>query len=119
MNQNEVKLAIRENPDLANRAREQMQSVLTRSATDREFRRLLLSDSRSALSRHFGREVPDTFNIAFVENHAAATLVLPDPVDSSVELSEAELEAVAGGWLQLVPMVVIALCTIVDNMDGG
>jgi hypothetical protein len=117
VNHSEITQAVRENPEIADRAREQMQSVMGRSATDPEFRQLLLSDSRSALGKHFGREIPETFNIAFVENRADATLVLPDPINPDAELSESELEAVAGGLYTLVPMVVIAICMIVDKAN--
>jgi hypothetical protein len=88
---------IQNTPELAARASEQMQSILSRSATDADFRQLLLSDSRAALSQHFGKQVPESANIVFVENKADATVVLPDLIDPNAELSEADLEAVAGG----------------------
>lgn len=109
--------AARPNPELVERAREQMDAVLARSATDAPFRQQLLTDSRSALSSHFGREIPTDVNIAFVENHADATLVLPNAVDPDAELSDAQLESVAGGLYTLVPAVVIAICMIIDKSD--
>ena len=93
--------AFRNNPARMQEAQEQFQTVLTRSATDMEFRSLLLSDSRAALSQHFGREVPASINIVFVENKADATVVLPDVISES-ELSETELETVAGGTIQIL-----------------
>ena len=118
MNHNDAVTAIRTNPELADRAREEMQAVLARSATDSEFRRLLLSDSRAALGQHFGREIPESVNIAFVENKADTTLVLPDAVDPSAELSETELEAVAGGSLGVfeIAALAVAACMIIDKM---
>ncbi|HEX8691477.1 MAG TPA: hypothetical protein VF746_03485 [Longimicrobium sp.] len=86
---------IRNNPELVEQGRERMEGVLTRSATDPEFRTQLLTEPRAALSSHFGHEVPE--GIVFIENKATATIVLPDFVDPSAELSESELEAVAGG----------------------
>jgi hypothetical protein len=88
---------IQSDPALEERATEQMQSLLTRSATDIEFRKLLVSDSRAALSQHFGGQLPESANIVFLENKADATVVLPDLIGADAELSEAELEAVAGG----------------------
>ena len=97
MSQTLIAETYRSNPELAERASEQMQGVLTRSATDMEFRSLLLSDSHTALGQHFGRPVTGDISIAFVESKASATFVLPDAVQYSDELAEGELESVAGG----------------------
>jgi hypothetical protein len=79
------------------KAAEVLRGMLSRSATDRTFRQKLLTEPRAAIAEYTGHDVPDTFDVVFVENTAAATIVLPDPVDPEAELSEAELEAVAGG----------------------
>ena len=52
-----------------------------------------------------GKDIPESFNVVFIENQADATIVLPDYVDPQAELSEDALEAVAGGiglleWLK-------------------
>ena len=70
-------------------------AVLTRSATDTEFRTRLLSDPRAAIEEATGRDVPADMDIRFVENDGFATIVLPDFAGS--ELSDNQLEAVAGG----------------------
>ena len=103
--------AYRSDPVLAQKADQAMQKLLARSATDRDFRQLLLSDSRAALSQHFGREAPESMNIAFIENRADATVVLPDVIDTDAELSEGELEAVAGGSLVALGVGIIVLYT--------
>src|SRR5688500_381433 len=74
-----------------------MQNLLARSATDPAFRQLLLSDSRAAISEFTGRQMPEGFEVAFVENKADATFVLPPVVEPGAELSDSELETVAGG----------------------
>jgi len=73
--------------------------LLSRSATDAEFRELLLANPREGLSQFYGPEatIPDDLNVRFIENEADATFVLPDPVDPAASLSVEELEAVAGG----------------------
>ncbi len=74
-----------------------MHDVLTRSATDWDFRQQLLEDPTAAIAEFTGREPSESVNIVFVENKVDATFVLPDPVYAESELSEEELEAVAGG----------------------
>ncbi|HET7232482.1 MAG TPA: NHLP leader peptide family RiPP precursor [Longimicrobium sp.] len=107
--QNVVEM-IRNNPELVAEGREQIASVLSRSATDAEFRQQLLTEPRAALAAHFGREIDNTVEIVFVENKAAATIVLPPFADAESELSEAELEAVAGGS---EPLTVLAAGIVV------
>jgi hypothetical protein len=96
-------------PEAIERGRKRLTDVLVRSATDAQFRQLLLSDSRTALGQQLGREVPESVSIAFIEAApGTATIVLPDPVDADAELSETELEAVAGGATPAA--VVIGAC---------
>ncbi|WP_353265412.1 hypothetical protein [Gemmatimonas sp.] len=89
-----------QNPEAVKAGTDALQQVLARSATDRAFRTQLLQSPHEALASFSGQPVdsisPD-FNIAFVENTADATIVLPDYVDPDAELSESELETVAGG----------------------
>lgn len=82
--------------DLGN-AQDFIKGVLTRSATDMEFRKRLLESPRDALTDFAGRAIPAGLDVAFIENTADATIVLPDPIDAEGEISEAELESVAGG----------------------
>ena len=113
MDRQQILDMVRADPQIAERAREQMDGVLVRSATDPEFRQQLLSDSRPALSQHFGREIPAGVNIAFVESApGTATMVLPDFVGAEAELSETELEAVAGGSLTGIEIAVVALVAV-------
>ena len=71
--------------------------VFARAATDPEFRALALSDGTAAVEEVIGVELPDGLKIRFVENEDAwLTLGLP-PARSGDELTDQELEAVAGG----------------------
>jgi hypothetical protein len=88
------------NPHLIKKGEELLQAVLERSATDQSFRKDLLTNPRQAIGAHFGKgaeSVPANFNVKFIENTASATVVLPDFVDDAAQLSEEELETVAGG----------------------
>src|SRR5450631_1953403 len=73
-------------------------SILMRSATDREFRQLLLADPHAAFASA-GVELPATTRLRFVENEHDVTLVLPNAVGEAVELEEGELAGVNGSGI--------------------
>lgn len=71
--------------------------VFQRAAADPDFRALALRDGTAAVEQVLGHPLPDGIRIRFVENDGATfTLGLP-PARSADELSDRELEAVAGG----------------------
>jgi hypothetical protein len=86
-----------ENPAFIAGGEAKMQEILGRSATDVDFRRKLVDSPRAALAEALGGEVPESFDVRFIENRASATIVLPDYIDDAAQLSEEQLEAVAGG----------------------
>ena len=68
--------------------------ILSRAAEDDNFRAHLIADPRAAIASEVGTAIPDGFDVVVHEDSATtAHLVLPP----SPQLSEAELEAVAGG----------------------
>jgi hypothetical protein len=83
------------NTEKMQKVQERLGEVLSRSAMDMEFRKQLVADPRAALSAHFGKEIPETVNIRFLDAQGTPTVVLPEP--GTAELSDAELEGVAGG----------------------
>lgn len=68
------------------------------AVTDEEFRKELLEDSSAAIEKVAGEKLPEGFKVKVIENDPsyAATFVLPPMV--SDELSDDELDAVAGGF---------------------
>lgn len=81
-----------------NSERSRWDPILSRATIDPAFRRGLLEEPRGALRSAFGIELPADFRVKFIEKGADldVLLVLPDP-SPGAELSEEELDAVAGG----------------------
>jgi hypothetical protein len=76
-----------------------LQQITSRAAVDGEFRARLLGDPHAAVQEAVGIQLPETFRIRFIEKDQGldAMVILPDLIDEAAELSEEELEAVAGG----------------------
>jgi hypothetical protein len=74
-------------------------TIMRRAATEPAFREKALKNPNAAIQEVAGKPLPTGVNVRFVENQPGATMtfVLPDPVSASKELSEAEMEQVAGG----------------------
>lgn len=94
--------------EAAKLVRTRMNELLTRASTDVDFRAQLVAQPRAAVSQFFGVELPESFRVAFVENKADATFVLPEPTIANAELAETELEAVAGGCTLLTASAIVA-----------
>lgn len=81
-----------------------LNEVSRRSSVDPAFRKQCLDEPRAAVEQVTRLPIPAAFRIRFVENQGAnMTIVLPDPVEAEGELSDADLEAVAGGKASNTP----------------
>jgi hypothetical protein len=79
-------------------AEEAIQQVVKRAQTDSEFRQLCLSDPNAAAKLVTSKDIPEGFTLRFVENQGAdLTVVLPDLINEQAELSDTDLDQVAGG----------------------
>jgi hypothetical protein len=79
-----------------------IKEILKRSATDREFRDRLVAEPGSAIEEVIGvplATLPRPINVKFIEKEPGldAMIVLPDFLNPEGVLTDAELEAVAGG----------------------
>ena len=76
-----------------------LEAVLQRSVVDYEFRQRLLHDPRRAIHEELGISVPANFRVKFIEKdkNVDALVVLPNFQSPEGELSDDELETVAGG----------------------
>jgi hypothetical protein len=72
--------------------------VLKRSVSDVTFRNLAIRDAAAAIAEIDPKPLPPGYKVRFVDNEGAnQTIVLPDIPPANGELSDAELEQVAGG----------------------
>jgi hypothetical protein len=72
--------------------------ITRRAAIDPEFRALALRDGTAAIAKVTSKPLPEGITYQFVDNSGRVRIVpLPDPVLDTDELSDSELEGVAGG----------------------
>ena len=75
--------------------------LVQRSLEDDAFRQRLLEDPNAAVEQELGTRLPEDVRVVAVEEtQETIYLVLPSasPLGEGGELSDRELEAVAGGW---------------------
>jgi hypothetical protein len=74
--------------------------LIQRSLEDEAFRQRLLAEPKAAIEQELGTQLPESIEVRVVEESADTIyLVLPSasPVGQGGELSDQELDAVAGG----------------------
>ena len=89
------------------------QQLIEKAMKDESFRKLLIEKPKEVIETEFGRKIPESIKINVLEeNQETVYLILPyvPVLNFEVELSEAELEAVAGGDIWT-----IASCSCIEN----
>lgn len=76
------------------------QQIIERASRDAQFRKDFTSNPRQTVERELGVSIPEGISITVVEETPAKVYVVlpPAPVQAGQEISDADLEAVAGGW---------------------
>ncbi|MGZ7072108.1 MAG: hypothetical protein ACXVKL_06655 [Candidatus Angelobacter sp.] len=96
-----------------------LEEVVKRAVLDPDFRRLALADSGQAIQKFDPTPLPQDLNLAFLEGDSVGfeicgsnrTVTLPAPLWASGELTDMELEEVAGADCLLTCACSDCFCT--------
>jgi hypothetical protein len=79
-------------------AEKAIKDTMAKARVDEKFRETALEDPRKALQMISGKELPPGLRVKFFDGgDAQLTIILPPLVSDEAELSDTELEQVAGG----------------------
>ena len=75
------------------------EKLIERSLKDEKFRKTLIENPKAAMEEELGVKLPQNLVIKILEEKENEVFfVLPCPLEKEGELTEMELESVAGGW---------------------
>lgn len=74
-----------------------IQSMMDKAVSDSEFRQSLLENPKAAIKEFTGKEMPESFSLKLIEADPAVDMTFVLPPLQTDELSDQELDQVAGG----------------------
>jgi len=80
-----------------NREVDAKQALIQKSLEDESFRGRLLADPKVTIEREFGSKLPEDLEVRVVEETRDTVYLVLPPSKAPGELSEVDLDAVAGG----------------------
>lgn len=100
-----------------------LEKVVARAEKESSYRELCLKDPRQALQEYLPAELPQDFKVDFIDGRGAdMTVVLPPFAEQSDELTNEDLEQVAGGIACLLSCgtscIATCLCISVPTITG-
>lgn len=96
-------------------------ALIAKAWTDENFKQELLSDPKTAIAQTLQMEIPETIDVQVIEETPTTFyLTIPaKPIFSAEgELSDEELEAVAGGWVKAAVQVAYSVYSGVKGCLG-
>lgn len=80
-----------------------IEAMLKKSVTDQEFRKKLLKNPKAMVKEYSGKEMPEGFSLKLIEADPAVDMTFVLPPLRTDELSDQELDQVAGGRASSCP----------------
>lgn len=75
-----------------------VKEVMEKSVTDPDFRKLALNDPQAAIKTIANKELPEGYQIKFVDSDPVADMTFVLPPAQCEELSEDQMVRIAGGY---------------------
>lgn len=90
--------------------KEVLVKIQDKASKDPEFRKRVLDNPSGVIAEISGKEIPEGFNVKFIENSPGVnqTIVLPEMIKE--ELTDEELDQVAGGRCRDKCLIDIDIC---------
>ena len=99
---------------------EALAPVVAKAWKDEKFRKELITNPKSVISKEFGVNLPDNVNVKVVEEDAKNLyMILPMNPKIEGELSDEQLEAVAGGACMVLGGIAIGVTIMAGTGVAG
>ncbi|MBW4644891.1 MAG: NHLP leader peptide family RiPP precursor [Goleter apudmare HA4340-LM2] len=96
-------------------------AIIAKAWADDNFRQELLNDPKRAIAQTFQLEIPDNIEVQVLEEPATTfyLTIPPKPfIGAGGELSDEQLEAVAGGWVKVAAQVAYSVYSGIKGCLG-